>query len=42
REDEEGNQYGVCLFPDGSECDAWSFLKGKCGKAYSYCAKKGY
>ncbi len=42
REDEAGNQYGVCIFPDGSECDAWCFLKGKCGKNYSYCAKKGY
>jgi len=42
REDEEGNQYGVCIFPDGSECDAWDFFEGKCGKEYSYCAKKGY
>jgi len=28
REDEEGNQYGVCVFRDGSECDAWDCLKG--------------
>jgi len=42
REDEAGNQYGVCIFPDGSECDAWCFFKGKCGEDYSYCAKKGY
>ena len=21
RSDEEGNQYGICVFPDGSECD---------------------
>lgn len=23
RTDEEGNQYGVCILPDGSEVDAW-------------------
>ncbi|MEA3255085.1 MAG: C1 family peptidase [Candidatus Altiarchaeota archaeon] len=34
---------GVCVFSDGvSECDAWGFLKGKCGKEYSYCVQKGY
>lgn len=35
-------QYGVCKFPDGSECDAWRFLEGKCKTEYSYCAKLGY
>jgi len=25
RTDEQGNQYGVCVFPDGSECDAWNY-----------------
>ena len=42
RKDYSGNEYGVCIFPDGSDCDAWAFLKGKAGKAFSYCAKKGY
>lgn len=32
REDEEGNQYGVCIFSDGSECDAWEYYEGECGK----------
>ena len=31
RTDEEGNQYGVCIFPDGSECDEWAFYRGECG-----------
>jgi len=31
RSDEEGNQYGVCVFPDGSECDEWAFFRGECG-----------
>ena len=35
-------QNGACVFPDGSSCDAWDFLEGKCGQSYSYCAKQGY
>lgn len=33
RTDEEGNQHGVCIFPDGSECDEWAFFRGECGPA---------
>jgi len=40
--DGAGGQYGVCVFPDGSSCDAWRFLEGTCGQGYSYCAKQGY
>jgi len=29
REDAQGNQYGVCVFPDGSECDGWDYFR-KC------------
>ncbi|MEJ2512397.1 MAG: DUF333 domain-containing protein [Anaerolineales bacterium] len=29
REDENG-QYGVCIFPDGSECDEWAYFRGEC------------
>jgi len=25
RTDAQGNQYGVCVFPDGSECSAWHY-----------------
>jgi len=31
RSDEAGNQYGVCVFPNGSECDEWAFYRGECG-----------
>ncbi|MBN2147639.1 MAG: DUF333 domain-containing protein [Anaerolineales bacterium] len=41
RENDAG-QYGVCIFPDGSECDSWEFLAGKCGQENSYCAQQGY
>lgn len=27
----DGGQYGVCIFPDGSECDGWAFFRGECG-----------
>ena len=42
-ETREGNdgQYGVCIFPNGSECDSWDFLAGRCGQVNSYCAQQG-
>jgi putative hemolysin len=30
REDGDGNQYGVCVFDDGSECEEWAFYRGNC------------
>jgi C1A family cysteine protease/subtilisin-like proprotein convertase family protein len=42
RVDTDEGQYGVCVFPDGSRCDEWRFLEGKCGQSYSYCARQGY
>ncbi|MBI4360259.1 DUF333 domain-containing protein [Candidatus Micrarchaeota archaeon] len=39
--DGAGGQYGVCVFPDGSSCDDWAFLRGECGQAFSACAKSG-
>lgn len=29
----DSSQYGVYLFPDGSECDEWAFYRGECGPA---------
>ena len=29
REDAEG-QRGVCVFPDGSECDSWAYYREEC------------
>ncbi|MFH2072057.1 MAG: DUF333 domain-containing protein [Actinomycetota bacterium] len=26
----DGGTYGVCVFPDGSECDEWAFYRGEC------------
>jgi putative hemolysin len=41
RNNKEG-QYGVCIFPDGTECDEWEFYGGLCGQNWSYCEKEGY
>jgi len=30
RSDESGGQYGVCIFPDGSECEEWEFFREEC------------
>lgn len=27
----DGSQYGVCIFPDGTECEEWAFFRGECG-----------
>ncbi|MBW8040065.1 MAG: DUF333 domain-containing protein [Planctomycetes bacterium] len=40
--DEKGGQYGVCIFPDNSECKGWDFYRGKCGQPWSYCTQRGY
>lgn len=30
RTDESGNEYGVCILPDGRECEEWAFFRGEC------------
>lgn len=30
RADAKGNESGVCVFSDGSSCDEWAFMDGKC------------
>ncbi len=41
-EETPDGEFGICKLPDGSTCDSWDFLEGKCGEEYSYCKKKGY
>ena len=33
RTDTDGSQYGVCTFPDGSECEEWAYFRGECAPA---------
>ena len=28
----DGSQVGICIFPDGSECEEWAFLHGECSQ----------
>jgi putative hemolysin len=30
RQDANGGTAGVCVFPDGSECDEWAYFRGEC------------
>ena len=30
---DDGGQYGVCIFSDGSECEEWAFFRGECAPA---------
>ncbi len=30
RTDTEGGVSGVCIFPDGTECDEWAYFRGEC------------
>lgn len=29
----DGSQSGICVFPDGSECDEWAYFRGECAPA---------
>lgn len=33
RADDEGGEQGICVFPDGSECEEWLFFRGECASA---------
>lgn len=34
REDASGNQAGICVFSDGSECEEWAFFRNECQPGY--------
>ncbi|MEM2933613.1 MAG: DUF333 domain-containing protein [Methanocellales archaeon] len=42
RKDKEGNEYGVCVFPDGSECEEWEFYRGECKPLSNFCGWSTY
>ncbi len=39
--DSDGGERGLCIFPDGTSCDAWTFLRGTCRPDLSFCARLG-
>ena len=40
--DTDDGTVGICIFPDGKECEEWDFLAGKCAIEWSYCQRQGY
>lgn len=42
RTSKNGGHYGVCIFPDKTECDEWDFYRGIKGQKWSYAAICGY
>jgi putative hemolysin len=32
RKNPDGSEYGVCIFPDGRECDAWAYFRSECNE----------
>lgn len=33
RTKDDGSMYGVCIFPNGNECEEWAFFHGQCAPA---------
>ena len=31
---DNGGEYGVCVYPDGNECEEWAFFRNECGAGY--------
>lgn len=34
RTNNDGSQYGMCIFAAGKECEEWAFYRGQCGETY--------
>ncbi len=41
RENDQGTE-GICVFPNGTECEEWEFLAGGCANEWSFCQRQGY
>ena len=40
--DSEGGSEGICIMPNGAECEEWEFLAGGCFIEWSFCQRQGY
>jgi len=42
RKDKEENEYGICVFSDGSECEEWAFFREECKPLSNFCGWSTY
>lgn len=40
--DTDGGTEGICVMPNGAECEEWEFLAGGCSIEWTYCQRQGY
>jgi len=38
----DGGTEGICLLPNGTECEEWEFLAGECSVEWTFCERQGY
>lgn len=38
----DGGTEGICVFPNGAECEEWEFLAGGCSIEWTFCQRQGY
>ena len=41
-QDNNQGTIGVCVFPNGAECEEWEFLAGGCSIEWTFCQRQGY
>ena len=37
----DGGTEGICILPDGKECEEWEFLAGGCAIEWTFCQRQG-
>jgi putative hemolysin len=37
----EGGTQGICVMPDGKQCEEWEFLSGSCAVEWTFCQRQG-
>lgn len=40
--DTDGGTEGICILPNGAECEEWEFLAGGCSIEWTFCQRQGY
>ena len=38
----DGGTEGICIMPNGAECEEWEFLAGGCSIEWTFCQRQGY